>query len=75
MQLLHIDSSINGEDSVTRSISAALVQRFVTRHPDINIVRRDLVAEPLPCLSTGKATPGASRHNSKHGWTIWQWRA
>ncbi len=67
MQLLHIDSSITGEDSVTRKLSAAIVQRLVKRHPDINIVRRDLVAEPLPYFSVGKEASDAPLHRQLIG--------
>jgi FMN-dependent NADH-azoreductase len=46
MKLLHIDSSILGGDSVTRQLSAAVVDQL--RIPGVEVVRRDLAAEPLP---------------------------
>lgn len=45
--LLHIDSSITGSDSISRQISAAIVARGKALVPDLEIVRRDLVAVPL----------------------------
>lgn len=51
MKLLHIDSSILGDNSVTRQLSAAVVARFEALHPGLEIVRHDLGADPLPHLS------------------------
>lgn len=50
MKLLHIDSSILGENSVSRSISTAVVERLRQATPDLEVVTRDLAAEPLPHL-------------------------
>ncbi len=62
MQLLHIDSSITGEASVTRKLSAVIVQHLVKQHPDINVVRRDLVAEPLAYFAVGKEISSVPLH-------------
>lgn len=51
MKLLHIDSSILGDQSVSRAVSAAIVQRFVTADPNVQVVTRDLASEPLSHLS------------------------
>lgn len=51
MKLLHIDSSILGEQSVSRTLSKAAVQRLKERNPAIDIVHRDLVAVPVPHLT------------------------
>ncbi|MFP5329242.1 MAG: FMN-dependent NADH-azoreductase [Alphaproteobacteria bacterium] len=51
MTILHIDSSISGEASVSRTISAAIVEQLVRENPVAQIFRRDLVAEPLPHLT------------------------
>jgi FMN-dependent NADH-azoreductase len=48
MRLLHIDSSALGAHSVSRELSAAIVDAWKRRVPGIEIVRRDLAAEPLP---------------------------
>jgi len=51
MKLLHIDSSILGTQSATRSLGAALVARFRAEIPELEVSYRDLHAEPLPHLS------------------------
>lgn len=51
MKLLHIDSSILGENSVSRQLSAAAVANWRQRAPHIEVEYRDLAAEPLPHLS------------------------
>lgn len=51
MKLLHLDSSILGETSVSRSVSAAIVKTLRDATPGIEITYHDLVAEPLPHLT------------------------
>lgn len=51
MKLLHLDSSILGENSVSRAVSAAVVAQLKEAHPDLDVARRDLVAEPLAHLT------------------------
>jgi len=51
MKLLHIDSSILGQASVSRTLSADLVEVQRRAHPDIEVVYRDLAAKPLQHLS------------------------
>lgn len=51
MKLLHIDSSILGENSVSRQLSAASVANWRQRDPRIEVEYRDLAAEPLSHLS------------------------
>jgi len=51
MKLLHIDSSILAETSVSRSVSAAIVRTIRTAVPGVEVVYRDLVADPLPHLT------------------------
>lgn len=48
MKLLHIDSSVLGENSASRSLSAALVARLRAENPGIDVLRRDLAAQSLP---------------------------
>jgi FMN-dependent NADH-azoreductase len=52
MRLLHIDSSILGEGSASRRLSAAMVAAFARAVPDLEIVRRDLDADPIPHLDS-----------------------
>ena len=49
MTILHIDSSISGENSASRAISRSIVDRL--RGPNDKVVTRDLVSEPLPHLT------------------------
>lgn len=51
MKLLHVDSSILGEHSVSRRLSAALVAQWRERVPGLEVTYRDLAAEPLPHFS------------------------
>ncbi|GHF48162.1 FMN-dependent NADH-azoreductase [Amycolatopsis bartoniae] len=46
--LLHIDSSIQGESSVTRKLTARAAAAWRKAHPDGTVTYRDLAAEPLP---------------------------
>ena len=51
MKLLHIDSSILGDNSVSRAISAAVVARLREIDGTLEVRRRDLAASPLSHLS------------------------
>jgi FMN-dependent NADH-azoreductase len=51
MKLLHIDSSVLGPHSVSRQVSAAIVDRLRQTTPDLQIVYRDLALTPLAHLS------------------------
>lgn len=50
MQLLHLDSSIQGDGSVSRLLSASVVERLRALHA-VDLRYRDLVAEPLPHIT------------------------
>lgn len=49
-QLLHIDASIQGDRSISRSLTARAAERWTAAHPDGTVVYRDLSADPLPHL-------------------------
>jgi FMN-dependent NADH-azoreductase len=51
MKLLHIDSSVLGPHSVSRQVSAAVVDRLRQATPSLDIVYRDLTQTPLAHLS------------------------
>ena len=51
MKLLHIDSSILGEGSVSRQLTAKLVSAARSRHRDVQLTYRDLVAQPVGHLT------------------------
>src|SRR6266436_5038148 len=51
MKLLHLDSSVLGPHSVSRKVSAAIVDRLRQATPGLQIVYRDLSATPLSHLT------------------------
>ena len=51
MKLLHIDSSVLGPHSVSRQVSAAIVDRLRQETPGLDITYRDLSLTPLAHLS------------------------
>lgn len=66
MKLLHIDSSVLGPHSVSRKVSAAIVDRLRQADPKLEVAYRDLTTTPLAHLSgphlaaaQGAATPDA----------------
>jgi FMN-dependent NADH-azoreductase len=50
-RILHVDSAITGENSVSRQVTAKIVERLRAAHGDAELVRRDLVAEPISHLT------------------------
>ena len=61
-KLLHIDSSVLGPHSVSRQLSAAIVDRLRKATPDLQVSYRDLSSTPLSHLSGAHlaAAQGAS---------------
>ena len=53
MKLLHLDSSILGENSASRPLTSAIVARWQDAVPALGVTYRDLAASPLPHLSGG----------------------
>lgn len=51
MKLLHIDASILGGNSVSRQLSAAVVERLKTATPNLEVIYRDITNAPLSHLS------------------------
>jgi FMN-dependent NADH-azoreductase len=80
IRLFHIDSSILGPQSVSRELSAAIVERYRSTYRHVELTYRDLAAAPLPHLS-GAAflaartlqTPAAHpcRRRSRSGTSCW----
>lgn len=48
MQILRIDSSTTGDQSISRKLTDELTRHFTDKHPDAILVTRDLAANPLP---------------------------
>ena len=51
MQLLHIDSAITGDQSVSRQLTAQAVAAWVASHPGTQVQHLDLATEVVPHLS------------------------
>jgi FMN-dependent NADH-azoreductase len=58
MKLLHIDSSVLGPHSVSRQVSAAIVDRLLQATPGLEVVYRDLTSTPLAHLSGSHLAAG-----------------
>src|SRR6476646_11449547 len=58
MKLLHIDSSVLGPHSVSRQVSAAIVERLRQSTPGLEISYRDLTLTPLGHLSGSHLAAG-----------------
>ena len=56
-QLLHIDSSVQGDHSTSRRLTARAADRWRSAHPGGTVTYRDLAADPIPHLdaATGLA--------------------
>lgn len=51
MNLLHLDASILGPNSASRTLSAAAVARLTAADPSLTVTHLDLAADPIPHLS------------------------
>ncbi|MEN3366187.1 MAG: FMN-dependent NADH-azoreductase [Burkholderiales bacterium] len=49
--LLHINSSVRNEGSISRQLTAEFLGKWKAAEPGVNIVERDLAANPLPHLN------------------------
>ncbi len=58
MKLLHIDTSILGQNSVSRQLTAVIVARVRALHPQVEVRHLDLGAEPLGHLSAAHLAAG-----------------
>lgn len=65
MKLLHIDSGILGEHSVTRHLSTTLVGEWKKRNPGLKVTYRDLASNPIGHL-TGANLMAASVDTAEH---------
>ena len=51
MQVLHLDSSIQRDNSATRELTREIVAKLKAHRPDAHVIYRDLAAQELPHLS------------------------
>lgn len=57
MTILHIDSSINGENSASRVITRSIIEQVKASNWGEEVVYRDLAADPLPHLTARGQDP------------------
>ena len=67
MKLLHVDSSILGQNSASRELSAAIVARWVDAIAGLQVIYRDLDAAPLPHLGSASLTQGDAGETADAG--------
>jgi FMN-dependent NADH-azoreductase len=51
MKILHIDASPLGSASISRQLTAAVVEKLTRDHPAATVAHRDLIASPISHLS------------------------
>lgn len=60
MNILHIDSGILGDHSVSRQLTASIIAGIKAERPDDAIVYRDLAADPLAHLNGAHLMAGSA---------------
>lgn len=73
--LLHIDTSIHGETSVSREVTAAFADHWRANNPDGEYIYRDLAVDPIPHLDEASHTAGLTpeeehTEEQRAGWAI-----
>lgn len=63
MKLLHIDSSVLADQSVSRTLSQAVVNKIRADVPDLQIVYRDLAGSPLDHFTIASIPPSDPHAN------------
>ncbi|AVQ06713.1 TPA: FMN-dependent NADH-azoreductase [Xanthomonas vasicola pv. zeae] len=56
MKLLHLDSSVLGANSISRELSAAIVEQQRRLYPEVEVSYRDLDRDPIPHLTSQTLT-------------------
>ena len=69
MKILHLDSSALGDHSVSRLLTAEVVEALKAQHPVTNVVYHDLTADPVAHLSSAHlaAFQGAEINDAELG--------
>lgn len=60
MKILHLDSSILGNASTSRQLSAAVVEAWKNSHADVQVTYRDLASDALSHLSAASLIAGGT---------------
>ena len=61
MKLLHLDSSILGDNSVSRQLSAQIVAKLKAANPTAEVTYHDLAANPLPHITLAEFATAESK--------------
>ena len=71
--LLHIDSSIRGDQSVSRKLTARAARNWLAAHPGGTVTYRDLGSDPVPHLDTagGLAQTVPAQHHTAEQAASW----
>jgi FMN-dependent NADH-azoreductase len=71
--LLHIDSSIRGDQSVSRRLTARAARNWLAAHPSGTVTYRDLGSDPVPHLDTagGLARMMPAQHHTPQQAASW----
>jgi FMN-dependent NADH-azoreductase len=74
--LLHIDSSINGEQSHSREVTAAFAEAWRVAHPGGGYTYRDLAAQPVPHITGAYVSAGMTpvdqwTPEQREAWDFW----
>src|SRR5271168_4762785 len=72
MKILHLDSSITGQHSVSRILTAEIVAAEVAQNPGAEVIYHDLANEPAMHLSPAHlaAFQGATVESEALGWDL-----
>lgn len=71
MKLLHLDSSVLADHSVTRQLTGAIVARWQARVQDLEVITRDLDRDPIAHLA-GRTLSGADELERARGEAVLQ---
>ncbi len=67
MKLLHIDSSILGDNSASRTLTREIVSRWRSAHPGAAVTYRDLAAQELPHFSVNALSGQDAAESARNG--------
>jgi FMN-dependent NADH-azoreductase len=70
MNILHIDSSILGEASASRTLTRAIVAKLKAEKPGLRMSYRDLAAQPLPHYSLASVTGSDAAESARDAATL-----
>ena len=66
MKLLQIDTSILGEQSVSRQLTSSVIRQLSTAYPDAEIIHHDFAVEPIPHLSDAETAQQRVARNTQY---------